>query len=203
MNTSKIINSNINAFKQQEGLMPEEAIKRFNGKTMEFADKILNSTSEEIIDFLKTKTKLIAQKPDSALYLFDNFLLYRSNGEASLQLEKNLELFKTSNITPKFVKYFQLGDNDFLSLLELNPSGVVSYRQVASQIPDNIKQKFTAGLQKINNTGFINRKIFTDKDLYFATKDNKNIIFADWSEINILSPQEKMQMDATLKNIKI
>ena len=50
MNTSKIINSNINAFKQQEGLMPEEAIKRFNGKTMEFADKILNSTSEEIID---------------------------------------------------------------------------------------------------------------------------------------------------------
>lgn len=202
MNTSKIINSNINPLKKQEGLMPEE-IKRFGSKTMEFADKILNSSSEEIVEFLKTKTKLIAQKDSNALYSFDNFLLYRSNGDASLKLEQNLELCKNSAITPKFVKFFQLGDNDFVSLLELSPSGVVPYRQAASQISDNVKQKFIADLQKLNNTGLINRKVFTEKDLYFATKNNKNIIFADWSEIHFLSPQEKMQMTETLKNMKI
>ena len=203
MNTSKITGFNINTLKRQDGTMPEENVRRFSLNTMEFADKILNSTTEEIVEFLKNKTKLITQKDSSALYSYDNFLLYRSNGEDSIQLEKNLELLKSNGIVPKFVKFFQLGENDFLSLLEINPSEVVPYRQVASQVPNSTKQKFISDLQKINNLGYINRKIFTNKEMYLVTKDNKNIIFPDWTEIHFLTPQEKIQMNETIKNMKI
>ena len=137
------------------------------------------------------------------MYLYDNFLLYRSGGNASIQLEENLKLFKDNPSVPKFVKFFQLGDNDFLSLVEINQDDILPYKQTASQIPEAVKQKFKANIQKITNQGFINRKIFTDKDSFFVTKNNNNIIFADWSEIHILSPQEKLQMNETLKNWKI
>lgn len=203
MNTSKVFNSNINTIKSQEGTMSEKKAKKISAKTLEFSDKILNSTTEEITDFLEKQTKLISQKGDSKLYLYKNFLLYRSNGEDSIQLEKNLELCKPNANTPKFVKFFQLNKNDFLSFLEISPSEIISYKQVANQIPNSTKQKFISDLQKINNSGLINRKIFTNKDLYFVTIDSKNIIFADWTEINFLSQKEKNQMNETLKNMKI
>ena len=203
MDTSKIIQSNINNYRKQEKVMSDFSTNTFSPKTLDFSDRILNSDSEDIISFLNNKTKLLSKKDSSFLYLYDNFLLYRSGGNASIQLEENLKLFKDNPSVPKFVKFFQLGDNDFLSLVEINQDDILPYKQTASQIPEAVKQKFKANIQKITNQGFINRKIFTDKDSFFVTKNNNNIIFADWSEIHILSPQEKLQMNETLKNWKI
>lgn len=203
MDTSKIIQSNINNYRRQEKVMSDLSTNTFSQKTLEFSDRILNSDSEGIISFLNNKTKLLSKKDSYSLYLYDNFLLYRSDGETSIRLEENLNLFKDNPSVPKFVKFFRLGDNDFLSLVEINQSDVLPYKQTASQIPEVIKQKFKSDIQKVTNKGFINRKIFTDKDLYFVTKNNNNIVFADWSEVHFLSPQEKLQMNETLKNWKI
>ena len=202
MDTPRIIQSNISTVRRQEGTMPEKNLEKFGHKTVEFANRILNTNSEDIIDFLKNNTKLIAQKGSNSLYSYKNFLLYRSAGESSLQLEKNLKLCKADDIAPKFVQFYQLGNNDFLSLLEISPGKITPYKQAASQVPESAKQKFKIDLQKLNNQGLINRKVFSDKDLYFVTENN-NIIFADWSEIHFLSPEEKIQMNETLKNLKI
>lgn len=200
MDTSKIFHSGIGMVAKHDGNATVKNVHEISLKTRDFLDKILNSSTEEITSFLNDKASLISQKDSFVLYRYGDFLLCRSSGETSLQLEKNLESLKNNLIAPKFAKFFELGQNDFLSVLEISPKSVISYKNVASKVSDVAKQKFKSGLQKLNSNGIINRKVFSDRDLYFVTKDNKDIVFADWSELSFISPEEQIQISEKLKN---
>lgn len=188
--------------KQTRGEMTQE-ITSINKESLDFVEKLSNSTTETILDFLEKNTRKIKTNNKSKLYQYNNLILIRSDGDTAYQIEKNLKFLGIDEIAPQYIKYFQLDKNDFLTILELNNKETTPYTEVANKIPIEIKKSFKTKIQNLADKGIINQGIFTNKDALFATKDCKKIIFADWSNLYILKQNEKNLIQEKLKNWQI
>ncbi len=188
--------------KQKRGKMAQE-ITSINKESLDFIEKLSNSTTETIQDFLKKNTKKIKTNNKSKLYQYNNLILIRSDGDMAYQIEQNLKFLGIDEIAPKYIKYLQLDKNDFLTILELNNQKIMPYTEIADKIPFGIKKNFKEKIQNLASKGIINREIFTNKDAFFVTKDCQKIIFADWSNLYILNQDEKKLIQEKLKNWEI
>ena len=101
---------------------------QISAKTADFVNRIFNSTTEVILDFLGTKTKQIKLRNSSdSLYCYENCLLLRSNGQRAYDLEQNIREIEQIGIAPRFVKYFQLGEDDFFFFFEAGEGKLSPY----------------------------------------------------------------------------
>lgn len=167
-------------------------ISPVSAATREFVEKLSNSTTEVITEFLKKNAKPVKVRSEGdELYRYNNLLLMRTNGNKAAKLEENVEQMKSSGLAPKFVQYFQLGKDDFLTILEADGERLLSYTKNAAKIPPQIKQIFKDKVQKLAARGIINREIFANKDALLITQDGKKIIFGDWCELSPISPAEQ------------
>ena len=188
--------------KRTRGEMTQE-ITSINKESLDFVEKLSNSTTETILDFLEKNTRKIKTNNKSKLYQYNNLILIRSDGDTAYQIEKNLKFLGIDEIAPQYIKYFQLDKNDFLTILELNNKETTPYTEVANKIPIEIKKSFKTKIQNLADKGIINQGIFTNKDALFVTQDCKKIIFADWSNLYILKQNEKNLIQEKLKNWQI
>ena len=201
MNDYKIQNSNIYPIENKLTKPVQKNEFELSKKTESFVEKIKNSTTETILKFLDERTdKIFSRNNDIKMYHYDNLLFVRSNGEKSIELEQILDTNAAKNIAPKYVTFFEVGNDDFLTVLELSHQKAIPYRQSAQNISEETKQKFKNEIQKMINAGYINREIFTSKDSFFVSNNYKDIIFADWLKISSLSDEEKKQMSERLKD---
>lgn len=176
---------------QQMAPPPKESLK-ISAAAQEFVEKLSNSTTDVILEFLQTKTKPVhLRSAENKLYRLDNLLLYRSNGSTAYKLEENLKSFEHTGLTPNFVKYFQLGKDDFLTVMDVDTKTIVPYVKVADKVPQQTKQKFENAVRSLYSGSFINREIFANKDALFVTPNGQKIFCADWGDVQYLSSSDK------------
>lgn len=173
-------------------------------ETMDFVEKIHNSTTSTIIDFLENNTKPVKLRgSDERLYRYKNILLYRSNGTKAFNLEQNLKLQEIKDIAPQYVKYFKLGKDDFLTVLETNTEHLVPYAQFQEKISPSVKQEFKSRIIQLAKAGLVNREVFANKEALMLTKDGKHIIAGDWGEINTIPAKDKASFYEFLKKWQV
>ena len=126
--------------------------------------------------------------------------MYRSNGIKSLNLEQNIKTIQNQKLTPKFVQYFQLGEDDFLTVMEVNEKNIIPYNKAADKVNPTTKLTFKNEVQKFIQKDLINKEIFANRDALLVTDDYKEIVFADWAQIDILAKNEKLRINEFLKN---
>ena len=171
-----------------------------SAKTMDFVNRIFNSTTEVILDFLGTKTKKIKLRNSSdSLYCYENCLLVRSNGQRAYDLEQNIREIESIGIAPRFVKYFQLGEDDFLTVLETGEGKLSSYCENVQRVSQKAKHSFKTGVKELLDKGFTNKEMFTNKDA-FLLDDSGKIVFADWTGLEYVSGTKKQALENHLKN---
>lgn len=199
--TKKIIDSAKNTAKETV----KKAELPISDSTKDFVSRIYNSTTEVIDNFLKTKAQEIRTRDlGSKLYRYENVIMYRAKGRNSYNLEQNLGFLNEFNVAPKFVKYFELGENDFLTVLELSDKKLIPYAEVANKIPEQVKQKFVNDVKELyQKKNIVNKELFANKDALMVTNDGKNIVYADWSQIHFLKPEDKKNMAEFIKDWKI
>ena len=170
-----------------------------SAKTMDFVNRIFNSTTEVILDFLGTKTKQIKLRNSSdSLYCYENCLLVRSNGQRAYDLEQNIREIESIGIAPRFVKYFQLGEDDFLTVLETGEGKLSSYCENVQRVSQKAKHSFKTGVKELLDKGFTNKEMFTNKDA-FLLDDSGKIVFADWTGLEYVSGTKKQALENHLK----
>ena len=200
--TQKFINSAKGAVNK---LVPKYPDQNISETALEFVQRISNSTTKVITEFLEKKTKPVQiRSEDAKLYRYNNLLLYRSNGEKAFNLEQNLKDFEHSGITPRFVKYFSLGQDDFLTIMDVNEKALVPYYKVADKIKPEVKQAFKNNVKKLLNGKILNRELFANKDALFVTSDGKRILFGDWADVSYhLQHGEIKNVNEMFKNWRI
>ena len=197
MNSSNIKNSvnKVQDFYTGAGMKKtdSEMINEFSKKTKDFVNKLSNSTTEIIKDFLSKDAKQIPLRDkECKLYQYDNLLFTITNGKTAYDLEQNLGFFQQEGIMPKFVKYLELGNDEFLSVLEGDKEALLPYSEARSLLTDKNKQFFKAGLKNMAlNTGYINKEIFASREPLFIGQENKKIIYGDWIQLNKVEPDLK------------
>ena len=190
MNSSNIKNSvnKIQDFYASTGIKKtdSEMINEFSKKTKDFVNKLSNSTIETIKDFLSKETKQIPlRNSESKLYQYDNLLFTITNGKTAYDLEHNLKFFQKENVMPKYIKYLELGNDEFLTILEGDKEALIPYREARSLLTDKNKQLFKLGLKNIaSNTGYVNKEIFANREPLFVGKENNNLIYGDWLKLS-------------------
>ena len=173
-------------------------------ETYEFVDRIRNSSTEEILGFLSQNTEKIPVRNEQyEFYRYKNILLVRSNGENSIELENTLKSDSLKKLTPEFAQYFQLGKNDFLTIIQIHPSEISPYKRLSAGISKEAKQNFKTSVQEMINKGIINKEIFATKNPMFITNDMKNLIFTDWTTVSSISPEEKIIFTQKLKELQL
>lgn len=173
---------------------------QISAKTADFVNRIFNSTTEVILDFLGTKTKQIKLRNSSdSLYCYENCLLVRSNGQRAFDLEQNIKEIEQIGIVPRFVKYFQLGEDDFLTVLEVGEGKLSPYCENVQRVSQKAKQGFKTGVKELLDKGFVNKEIFINKDA-FLLDDSGKIVFADWTGLEYVTPTKKQALENYLRN---
>ncbi len=197
--TQKLINSAKGAVNK---LVPKYPDQNISETALEFLQKISNSTTEVITTFLEKKAKPVRiRSEDAKLYRYNNLLLYRSNGDKAFNLEQNLKDFAHAGITPRFVRYFSLGQDDFLTIMDVNEKALIPYFNVADKIKPEVKNAFKSNVKKLLNGKILNKELFANKDALFVTSDGKRILFGDWADVSyILQPDEVRNVNEMFKN---
>ncbi len=173
---------------------------QISAKTADFVNRIFNSTTEVILDFLGTKTKQIKLRNSSdSLYCYENCLLLRSNGQRAYDLEQNIREIEQIGIAPRFVKYFQLGEDDFLTVLEAGEGKLSPYCENVQRVSQKAKQGFKTGVKELLDKGFVNKEMFTNKDA-FLFDDSGKIVFADWTGLEYVTATKKQALENHLRN---
>lgn len=173
---------------------------QISAKTADFVNRIFNSTTEVILDFLGTKTKQIKLRNSSdSLYCYENCLLLRSNGQRAYGLEQNIREIEQIGIAPRFVKYFQLGEDDFLTVLEAGEGKLSPYCENVQRVSQKAKQGFKTGVKELLDKGFVNKEMFTNKDA-FLLDDSGKIVFADWTGLEYVTATKKQALENHLRN---
>ncbi len=202
MDSMSITQKLINSAKSAAGkLVPKYPDQSISETALEFVQKISNSKPAVIAEFLEKKTKPVPlRSEDAKLYRYNNLLLYRSNGDRAFNLEQNLRDFADTGMTPRFVKYFSLGQDDFLTIMDVNEKALVPYYKVADKVKPEVKQAFRNNVKNLLNGKVLNRELFANKDALFVTSDGKRIVFGDWAEISyLLQPDEVKNVNAMFK----
>jgi len=177
-----------------------KVMQNITAATQDFVDRLSNTHTKEILEFLEKNAKKIkTRSADDSLYLYNNILLYRAHGAKSYDLEQNLKILKGSPIAPKFVKYFKLGEEDFLTVMQVSDKAVVSYNEAPQRVVSAAKEDFRNQLTDLINRGFVNREVFANKGALLSTEDGKNLVFAEWSS---LQPIEKRDVPIYLGRIR-
>lgn len=190
MGNAKIFNNISNKFIFKN--IENNGAQKICASTKDFIKKTYNSDTKTILDFLKNKCKKIKLRSEyDELYQYENVLIFRSTALPSQNLEQNLEFLKNDTIAPKLVQVFKLGEDDFITVLEACDSNLLPYSQNVSKIDNKVKTDFINKLKKLAQQGIINKEIYANKDALFTTPDYKKIVFADWSNINFLTNEEK------------
>ena len=168
-------------------------VEPFSNKTQKFIDKLSNSTTEIIKDFLTNKaTEIPLRNKQVKLYHYDNLLLTITDGKSAYNLEQNLQNLLEKNVVPKFIQYYELGNSEFLSVLEGDSEALLPYSSIAGSLSNQDKQLFKTILKQIiNTTGQVNKEIFANKEPLFVGKNSKNIIYGDWSSFSYIEPNMK------------
>jgi len=168
----------------------EKSVELVSSKTLEFVEKIANSTTETVIDFLnKRAVKIPTRNQSNTLYFYDNMLLHRTNGVDAYKTEQNLKAAADSFLAPRYVRYFELGKDDYLTISEIKAS---SAELINDTEPDNeAKVKLKNEIIRLYKQGFINKEILANKNTLLYSKQDKNFIIPDWTELTIVSPGEK------------
>lgn len=168
-------------------------VEPFSNKTQKFIDKLSNSTTEIIKDFLTNKaTEIPLRNKQVKLYHYDNLLLTITDGKSAYNLEQNLQNLLEKNVVPKFIQYYELGNGEFLSVLEGDSEALLPYSSIAGSLSNQDKQLFKTILKQIiNTTGQVNKEIFANKEPLFVGKNSKNIIYGDWSSFSYIEPNMK------------
>lgn len=168
-------------------------IEQCSDKTQKFINKLSNSTTEIIKDFLvNNATEIPLRNKQSKLYHYDNLLLTITDGKSAYNLEQNLQNLREKSVVPKFIQYFELGNGEFLSVLEGDHETLLPYHNIASSLSNQDKLKFKTILKQIiNTTGQMNKEIFANKEPLFVGKNSKNIIYGDWENLFIIEPNMK------------
>lgn len=179
---------------------PASLLRPISKGTKEFVQKMANSTTDVILRFISNNGKEIKLRSnDDKLYRYKNILLYRSNGAKAYQLEQNIKIFQGSGIAPRYVNYFELGKDDFLTVMETNGEKALPYRKNADRIAPEEKQKFVKRVQSLLDQGFVNREIFANEEAYLVTS-NGEVLFADWSEVNAINKSEISHYNRFMKD---
>ena len=203
MNKVTVTKNFINELEKKSLNSEVNVIKSLSSKTSSFIDKLSNSTTDTILNFLENKTnKIRIRDLDSELYQYENLFLFRSNGKKAFDLEQNLKFLENLNISPKYVKYFQLGKEDFLTVLEGGKDDVIPYRQVVGRVLPEQKNTLISKLNKMLEKGFINKEVFANRDLLYVDKNNR-LIIADWSNLSFVEGEEQARLKRTLASWKI
>lgn len=168
-------------------------VSKCSDKTQKFIEKLSNSTTEIIKTFLNNNaTEVPLRSKHSKLYHYDNLLLTITDGRSAYYLEQNLQSIQGQSVTPKFIKFFELGNGEFLSVLEGDSEKLLPYSSMISSLSYQGKQLFKSTLKQIvNTTGQINKEIFANRQPLFVGKSSKNIIYGDWENLSIVDPSMK------------
>ena len=193
-----------NLSNKQEKVKLANDILEISDKTKDFVNKLSNSSTEIIKDFLNTNAKRISlRSKDSKLYQYDNLLLFISNGKNAVNLEQNLNL-ADKRIKPKFVSYFQLGSDEFLSVLEGDSSEIIPYNKILSTVTKDQKKNFKDGLKTfLENSQCVNKEIFANKEPLFFAKSSGKIIYGDWEQATPVDPTQKAYFKNLIDNLHI
>ena len=170
-------------------------------KTQTFIDKLSNSSTEIIKTFLdKNAREIPTRNNKSKLYHYDNLLLTITDGQQAYNLEQNLKIIQNKGIAPKYVQYFEIGKDEFLTVLEGDKESLIPYNESIGLLSGKEKHQFKSDLKDIVlNTGFVNKEIFANKEPLFVGKESKSIIYGDWEQ---LSPSESGTKQQYLNQIE-
>ena len=155
------------------------------------------------MDFLRDQTNNIPLRAtNKKLYQYENLFLFRSNGSDAYNLEQQLNFLSQKDFAPKYVKHLQLGDDDFLTILEGDSEALIPYSE-AKTLSTKAKNDFKTEILKFLNFGLVNKEMFANKDILFVTKSNSNLICADWSDIKPVLSSEKDGLQNFIINWKL
>ena len=180
-------------------------VRKCSDKTQKFIEKLSNSTTEIIKTFLSNNaTEVPLRNKQSKLYHYDNLLLTITDGKSAYNLEQNLQSIQEQSATPKFIKFFDLGNGEFLSVLEGDSEKLLPYSSRVSSLSNQRKQIFKSTLKQIiNTTGQVNKEIFANKEPLFIGKSSENIIYGDWENLSIVTPSMKKYYINQIEKISI
>ena len=180
-------------------------VRKCSDKTQKFIEKLSNSTTEIIKTFLSNNaTEVPLRNKQSKLYHYDNLLLTITDGKSAYNLEQNLQSIQEQSATPKFIKFFDLGNGEFLSVLEGDSEKLLPYSSRMSSLSNQRKQIFKSTLKQIiNTTGQVNKEIFANKEPLFIGKSSENIIYGDWENLSIVTPSMKKYYINQIEKISI
>lgn len=154
-------------------------------KTNDFINRLSNTRSEDIIKFLQESTKNIKIRDEKAkLFHKDNLLFYLSDGPSSYMLEQNLGFVDKFAHSPKVVKYLQLGDEEFLTILIGDTEKLTPINRCIDRITNVQKQEFKNNMAQLAKSGIVNNEIAANKDPLFFAESSKKILYGDWSNIS-------------------
>jgi len=180
-----IINTNV-PIEKELVMGVEKKIRSISHETMEFVDKIKNSSTEIVLEFLnKNAIKVPTRDSGNQLYVYKNLFLHRTNGQKALNIEENLKNIPNHDFIPTYVKHFELGNDDFLTILESGNEKFLPYRKVA--IKPEIKEKFKNELSDMAKNGVFNKEILANRNPLFVTPDGSHITYGDWSFVDIIN----------------
>ena len=98
----------------------------------------------------------------------------------------------SSKLSFIYIQYYELGNGEFLSVLEGDSEALLPYSSIAGSLSNQNKQLFKTILKQIiNTTGQVNKEIFANKEPLFVGKNSKNIIYGDWSSFSYIEPNMK------------
>ena len=156
-------------------------------KTSDFINRLSNTRSEDIIKFLQESTQNIKIRDEKAkLFHKDNLLFYLSDGPGSYMLEQNLGTVYNFAHSPKVVKYLQLGDEEFLTILIGDSEKLTPINRCIDRITNAQKQEFKNNMEKLAKSRIVNNEIAANKDPLFFAESSKKILYGDWSNINFI-----------------
>lgn len=198
--TQKLINSAVPLTDK----VKDSAAASISSATLEFVDRLSNSSTEMILDFIEKNARRVkVRSANDNLYRYNNLLLFKSNGQKAYNLEQNLKAVQDSGTAPKFVSYLEIGKDNFLTILEADADKIIPYTKVADKVKPEVKQKFINNVQKLLNDGVLNREVFANKDALFVTQNGKKIVYGDWSDIAFLNSNEKQKLLEVVKKWQI
>lgn len=179
-------------------------LNQYSEKTKAFINKLSNSTTEIIKDFLaKNATEIPLRNKQSKLYHYDNLLITITNGKNAYNLEQNLNTIHNEGVAPKYIQYYELGKDEFLSVLEGDSEALIPYSKALGLISNNNKRSFKNSLMQIAALGQINKEIFANRAPLFVGKNSKNIIYGDWENLSIVDQSMKSYYLSQIDKISI
>ena len=179
-------------------------MNNFSLNAINYMRKIDELRAGEVLPFLLENTQKVPVKSNEyKIFRAENVLFYLTNGNKVYYLRKNIEQYEDWELVPKFVKRFQIYEDEYLIIMEYDTEKLIPYQKVADKVSVYPKKLFKDRLLNMVNIFQVNIDILENPDALLIYKEGKDIVHPEWFRINFILPEDRQKYIDMINNLQI